>query len=175
MPESQKYMLTMKTTDLCDAHADTPQAGLRVVAPMFRSYGGRTAFYGRIATLKLFEDNQLVRDAVAQDGHGKVLAVDGGGSLRSALVGDVLAGKAAQNGWAGIVVYGAIRDSEDIAQLPIGVFALGTNPLRSPKKGEGSVNVPVTFGGVTFTPGEMVYADPDGVVVSRDNLVTVSA
>jgi regulator of ribonuclease activity A len=165
----------MHTTDLCDQFADQPDAALRVVMPMFTHFGGRRAFHGRIATLKLHEDNQLVREAVAEEGDGRVLVIDGGGSQRSALVGDVLAGKAAQNGWAGIVVFGMIRDSVALSQLPLGVMALGLNPLRSSKKGEGSKNIPVNFGNVTFTPGQWLYADEDGIIVAARNLVTLTA
>lgn len=155
------------TTDLCDAHEEAIGGDLRVVAPMFRSYGGRAAFCGPIATLKLFEDNSLVRKAVEQPGDGRVLVIDGGGSLRRALVGDQLAALGVKNGWSGIVVYGCIRDSRAIAQMDIGVFALATHPQKTVKRNVGEQDVPVTFGGVTFHPGEWLYADEDGVLVSR--------
>ena len=147
------------TTDLCDAHEDK----VRVVEPMFCSYGGRLSFFGRIATLKLFEDNSLVRKAVESAGDGRVLVIDGGGSLRRALVGDQLAAK---NGWAGIVVYGCIRDSRAISEMDIGVFALDTHPMKTLKRNVGEADISVAFGGVTFTPGEWIYADEDGVIVS---------
>lgn len=155
------------TTDLCDGHEEAIGGDLRIVAPMFRSYGGRAAFCGPIATLKLFEDNSLVRKAVEQPGEGRVLVIDGGGSLRRALVGDQLAALGVKNGWSGIVVYGCIRDSRAIAQMGIGVFALATHPQKTVKRNVGEQDVPVTFGGVTFHPGEWLYADEDGVLVSR--------
>lgn len=163
--------MTFKTPDLCDQHEAELSHSLRVVAPMFQRYGGRIAFSGQIVTLKLFEDNSLVRDVLGQPGQGKVLVVDGGGSLRCALVGDQLAILAKKNGWEGIVVYGCIRDSGDINQLDIGVRALNTHPQKSIKKGIGDKDSAVTFGGVTFNPGEYLYADEDGVLVSSQPLL----
>ena len=150
------------TTDLCDAHEDK----VRVVEPMFRSFGGRPAFNGRIATLKLFEDNSLVRKALESPGDSRVLVIDGGGSRRRALVGDQLAALGVKNGWAGVVVYGCIRDSRAIRAMDIGVFALDTHTMKTVKKNVGESDIPVSFGGVTFTPGEWLYADEDGVIVS---------
>jgi regulator of ribonuclease activity A len=150
----------MKTTDVCDAHADA-----QALAPILRSFGGTRAFSGRIATVKIHEDNTLVRAALSEPGDGRVLVVDGGGSTRCALVGDMLAALGRNNGWAGIVVYGCIRDSDVLATIPIGVHALGAHPKKSEKRGEGQRDVPVTFGGVTFRPNEWVCADDDGVVV----------
>lgn len=155
------------TTDLCDAN----EGRVRVCAPMFRSFGGRTSFHGQIATLKLFEDNSLVRSALETPGIGRVLVVDGGGSMRCALVGDQLALLGVKNGWAGVVVYGCIRDSKAISAMEIGVFALGTHPMKTVKKGVGDSDVPVSFGGITFTPGEYLYADEDGVIVSAQSLL----
>jgi len=158
--------MSFKTPDLLDENETLIQDGkLRVVAPMFQHYGARPAFSGQIVTLKLFEDNSLVRVALAEDGQGKVLVVDGGGSLRCALVGDQLAILAHKNAWEGIVVYGCIRDSGDINQINIGVRALNTHPLKSLKKGVGERDLAVTFGGVTFAPGAWLYADEDGVIV----------
>jgi len=154
------------TTDLCDAH----EGEVRVVAPMFRSYGGRRAFCGPIATLKIFEDNGLVRKALESPGNGRVLVIDGGGSLRCALVGDQLAELGVKNGWNGIVVYGCIRDSRAIAAMDIGLFALATHPQKTVKKNQGDIDVTVTFGGVAFVPGEWLYADEDGVIVSKAGL-----
>ncbi|MDD5249192.1 MAG: ribonuclease E activity regulator RraA [Rhodocyclaceae bacterium] len=154
------------TTDLCDAH----EGKVRVVAPMFRSYGGRQACCGPIATLKLYEDNGLVRKALESRGEGRVLVIDGGGSLRCALVGDQLAALGVKNGWNGIVVYGCIRDSRAIAGMDIGVFALATHPQKTVKKNEGDSEIAVTFGGVTFAPGEWLYADEDGIVVTSSPL-----
>lgn len=159
-------MTRFKTPDLCDQFERELGKSVRVVAPMFQRYGGRPAFCGEIVTLKLFEDNSLVREALGENGTGKVLVVDGGGSLRCALVGDQLAILAQGNGWEGIVVYGCIRDSGDIAAIDIGVRAIATHPQKSIKKGIGERNVAVTFGGVTFSPGNYLYADEDGILVS---------
>lgn len=160
-----------QTADLCDRNEAAVRAGtVRVVTPMFLSYGKRAEFNGRIATLKVFEDNSLVRSALETPGDGRVLVIDGGGSMRCALVGDQLAELAQRNGWAGIIVYGCIRDSKAIAQTNIGVFAIGTHPLKSIKKGVGEMDVPVSFGGISFNPGEYLYADSDGVVVSPSPL-----
>ncbi|HNA69367.1 MAG TPA: ribonuclease E activity regulator RraA [Rhodocyclaceae bacterium] len=159
--------MIFQTTDLCDAN----EGKVRVVAPMFRSFGGKTRFAGPISTLKVFEDNSLVRSALETAGAGRVLVVDGGGSMRCAMVGDQLAALGVKNGWAGIVVYGCIRDSGPIAGMDIGVFALGTHPQKSVKKGAGDQDIPVTFGGVTFVPGHWLYADEDGVIVADAPLV----
>ena len=159
--------MTFKTPDLCDEFEADLGKSVRVVAPMFQRYGGRTGFAGRIVTLKLFEDNSLVREAFAGDGKGKVLVVDGGGSLESALVGDLIAASAVENGWAGIIVHGAIRDRTAIGALPLGVKALGSNPRKSAKDGVGEVDVPVEIGGVVFRPGAYVWADADGILVER--------
>lgn len=159
--------MSFQTADLCDAH----EGKIRVVTPMFRSFGGHKAFYGRIKTLKVFEDNSLVRTCLESPGEGQVLVVDGGGSMRCALVGDQLALLGVKNGWAGVVVYGCIRDSRPIGEMDLGVFALGTHPMKSIKKGVGEQDIPVTFGGATFTPGEYLYADEDGVIVSETPLL----
>ena len=163
--------MSFKTPDLCDEFETELGKTVRVVAPMFLSYGGRRSFSGEIVTLKVFEDNSLVREAFAENGQGKVLVIDGGGSLRCALVGDQLAILAAKNAWAGVVVYGCIRDSGDINGIDIGVRALNTHPQKSIKKGVGDRNIAVTFGGVTFNPGEWLYADEDGVLVASKPLV----
>lgn len=158
--------MTFKTPDLCDEFEAELGTSVRVVAPMFQRYGGRASFSGQIVTLKVFEDNSLVREAFAESGAGKVLVIDGGGSLRCALVGDQLAILARKNGWAGVVVYGCIRDSGDIAGIDIGIRALNTHPQKSIKKGAGDRDIAVTFGGVTFNPGEYIYVDEDGILVS---------
>ncbi len=163
--------MLIQTADFLDANEAALKAGtLHVVAPMFQSYGGRAAFGGAISTLKLFEDNSLVRTALSQPGQGRVLVIDGGGSQRCALVGDQLAELAVKNGWVGIVVYGCIRDSRAIGGMALGVFALATHPLKSIKKNVGEADIPVTFGGVTFVPGHYLYADEDGVIVSQFSL-----
>lgn len=141
--------MSLATTDLSDAHPTAVQAA----DPIFRDYGGRRAFHGPITTLKLFEDNALVRSALETAGEGRVLVVDGGGSMRCALLGDQLAELAVRHAWAGVVVYGCIRDSEAIGQLALGVKALATHPLKSIKRGEGQRDLPVRFAGVTFRPG----------------------
>ena len=128
-------------------------------------YGGSAAFSGAISTIRCHEDNALVRAAVAEPGSGRVLVVDGGGSLRVALLGDLLAGIAVENGWAGIVIHGAVRDVAATRLLPIGIKALGVSPRRSSKTGAGEVDVPVEFGNVTFRPGAMLASDDDGIVV----------
>ena len=149
------------TPDLCDAHPD-----VAVVEPMFGNFGGHDSFGGEIVTVKCFEDNSVVKDLVAQDGTGKVMVVDGGGSLRRALLGDMLAEKAAQNGWQGIIIYGCVRDVDVLIQTALGIQALASHPMKTDKRGIGDLNVPVTFGGVTFRPGEFVYADNNGIIVS---------
>lgn len=165
-------MTTLLTTDLLDNHeALIQQEQLRIIAPMFQRYGGKTAFAGNVVTLKLFEDNSLVRTLLGESGVGKVLVVDGGGSLRCALLGDQLAELAVKNGWEGVVVYGCIRDSAAINALPLGVCALNTHPLKTVKKNIGERDVPVTFGGVTIKPGEWLCADEDGVIVSTTPLI----
>jgi regulator of ribonuclease activity A len=153
--------MLLRTADLCDTHEDK----VRVVEPMFSSFGGRSSFFGRIATVKLFEDNSLVRRVLETPGEGRVLVIDGGGSLRRALVGDQLALLAAEKGWAGVVVYGCIRDSRAIAAMDIGVLAVDTHPMKTAKRNVGEADIPVSFGGVTFAPGEWLYADEDGVIV----------
>jgi regulator of ribonuclease activity A len=157
------------TADLCDAHADA--ADFQVAEPGLRDYGRRRSFHGPIATVRAPEDNSLVRKALEEPGQGRVLVVDGAGSLRCALVGDQLAALAQKNGWAGVVVNGCIRDADEVARTWVGVKALGTNPLKSHKRGEGERDVELRFAGVRFRPGEHLYADPDGVVISAKPLL----
>ena len=165
-------MTSLLTTDLLDNNeALIQQQQLRVIAPMFQRYGDKHAFAGKIVTLKLFEDNSLVRAVLGEPGTGKVLVVDGGGSLRCALLGDQLAEIAVKNGWEGVIVYGCIRDSAVINTLPLGVRALNTHPLKTVKKNIGERDVPVTFGGITLKPGEWLCADEDGVIVSTTPLI----
>jgi len=159
--------MSFKTADLCDEYPDS----LQICEPGFASYGGKPRFFGQISTIKCFEDNSLVREAVAEPGEGRVLVVDAGGSKRCAMLGDMLAAKAAAEGWSGVLMYGLIRDSADIAQMDLGVKALGTCPLKSVKKGVGERDVVVQFGGVTFVPGEYLYADEDGIVCSSTALL----
>jgi regulator of ribonuclease activity A len=158
--------MNFKTTDLCDEHGDA----LRVMEPMFASFGGHTACSGPVRTLRVFEDNALVRATLTEPGNGAVLVVDGGGSLRCALLGDQLAQLAVDNGWSGVVVWGCIRDSAQVETMPVAVFALATHPRRPAKKGIGERDVPVTFGGHTLRPGDYLYADEDGIVVAAQRL-----
>ncbi len=154
------------TPDLCDEYPDLVQ----VVEPMFNNFGGKDNFGGQIVTVKCHEDNSKVKELVDTDGTGKVMVVDGGGSLRHALLGDMLAEKAVNNGWEGLVIYGCIRDVDVIMQTDLGVQALATNPLKTDKRGLGDVDVPVKFGGVSFKPGDYIYADNNGIVVSSEKL-----
>ena len=154
------------TADLCDDHGDAVQ----VAEPLFRDFGGRRAFAGPIRTVKTFEDNSLVRAALEEPGERHVLVIDGGASARCALVGDRLAQLAVDNDWAGIVVHGCIRDSAEIAQIALGLKAVGTSPRKSVKRGAGQRDVTLHFGGVEFRPGHYVYADSDGVIVSATSL-----
>jgi regulator of ribonuclease activity A len=150
------------TADLCDADGDR----VAVCAPILRGFGGRRAFAGPIRTLRVFEDNALVRAALEQPGEGAVLVVDGGGSLRCALVGGNLGVLAVDNGWAGIVVNGCVRDCDELAELPLGVLALASHPRRSAKgRFGGESGVVLEFGGIRWRPGAQLHADPDGVVV----------
>ena len=159
--------MDLKTTDLCDAHPDK----VTITEPIgFKDYGGKKVFNGKIQTIKCFEDNSFVRKALETDGTGKVLVVDGGGSMRCALLGDMLAELGVKNHWNGIVVYGCIRDSAAIALLNIGVKALSTIPLKSNKRNEGQENIAVKFAGATFTPGQFAYCDEDGIIISATEL-----
>lgn len=150
------------TADLCDTHGDK----VRVIALPWRDFGGRLSFFGPISTVLAFEDNSRVREAVAEPGQGRVLLIAGGGSLQRSMLGDLLAQKAVANGWAGVVIDGALRDSAVIATLDLGVKALGTCPRKTDKRDQGLRDVPVETAGVLVHPGEWLYADGDGVVVS---------
>ena len=154
------------TTDLSDKFEDA----VEVVEPLFSDFGGAESFAGVISTIKCFEDNTLVRTALEMAGEGRVLVVDGGGSLRCALLGDQLAALAVKNGWCGFLIYGCIRDSAAIAAMPIGVKALATHPRKSVKRNEGQRDIPVRFAGVTFTPGHHLFADRDGIIVAAKPL-----
>lgn len=149
------------TCDLCDAHPDRA----RVLPPGFLSLGGTRIFHGPVTTLATFEDNSRVRDAVSEPGRDRVLVVDGGGSLRRSLVGGDLAAKAAGNGWAGILVEGAVRDAHELEACEIGILARALIPIKTEKRGLGQRDVPVSIGGVIVSPGDWLYADRDGVVV----------
>lgn len=153
------------TCDLCDEHKADTSGAFRVLPPGFSSYGGRARFGGAVSTVKCFEDNSLVKAALDEPGQGRVLVVDGGGSMRRALVGGNLGAAAARNGWAGVVVYGCVRDSAELAACDVGIRALGLMPLPTDKRGEGQRDVPVLVAGVTLRPGDWLYADEDGIVV----------
>lgn len=158
--------MTFKTADLCDAFSDA----IAVLEPRFSNFGGISRFSGRAVTLKVFEDNSLVRAALEEPGEGRVLVVDGGSSYRCALLGDQLAQLAVANGWSGIVIDGCIRDSADIAELALGVQAIGTHPLKSVKRNAGQREIAIQMGGVQVRPGDWIYADDDGVIVSSKPL-----
>ena len=153
------------TPDLCDAYPE-----VAVVEPMFANFGGRDSFGGQIVTVKCFEDNSVVKAQVDQPGKGKVMVVDGGGSMRRAMLGDMLAAKAAENGWEGIIIYGCVRDVDVLAEIDLGVQALGSHPMKTEKRDIGDLNVEVSFGGVTFHPGDYVYADNNGIIVASHEL-----
>jgi len=162
--------MTFKTADLFDDFADRVQ----VCDPVFRDFGGRRRFWGTISTVKCFEDNSLVKAALAEPGEGRVLVVDAGGSLRCAMLGDLLAASAVENGWSGVLMFGCVRDSVDIAGMALGVKALAANPRKSEKRGEGQRDISVSFGGVCFRAGEHIYCDEDGILVSAEPLVSTN-
>ncbi|WP_433122549.1 ribonuclease E activity regulator RraA [Arthrobacter koreensis] len=151
------------TADLYDEHGEA----LASVSLQFQDLGGSTRFTGPVRTIRCHEDNGLVKSTLNSPGNGSVLVVDGGGSLNTALMGDMIAEAAVHNGWAGVVIHGPIRDRAAVAKLPLGVKALGSNPRKSAKDSVGEVDVPVEFGGVTFRPGAVLYADEDGILVER--------
>lgn len=163
--------IQISTPDLCDQYETDPQVELQVVAPLLSHYGATQAFCGEIGTVKCFEDNSLVAQQVKSAGLGRVLVVDGGASMRCSLLGDQLAAAALENGWAGIVINGCIRDVEIIAPMAIGVMAIASIPLKTVKAGKGSLDVPVSFAGADFSPGHYVYADQTGILVSNKNLL----
>ncbi|MED7925995.1 ribonuclease E activity regulator RraA [Nonomuraea sp. LP-02] len=155
--------MTISTADLYDERGDQ----LDSCHLQLRQYGGRRAFSGRIATVRCHEDNALLKSVLSEPGEGRVLVVDGGGSLRAALMGDVIAGIAVASGWAGVVINGAVRDVAALRDLDLGVKALGSNPRKSTKTGAGERDVPVTFGEAVFHPGAELFSDEDGILVTR--------
>ncbi|HYM36405.1 MAG TPA: ribonuclease E activity regulator RraA [Steroidobacteraceae bacterium] len=159
--------MNFKTADLCDDFS----AELQIVEPVFRHFGGHNSFAGPVATVKCFEDNSRVKEAVAEPGKHRVLIVDGGGSRRCALLGDLLAKQAADNGWAGVVVYGCVRDTAEMAEFNLGVLAIASTPLRSEKKGEGQRDIPVNLPGARVRPGDWIYVDEDGAIVATRQLI----
>ena len=154
-------MSSFSTTDLCDAH---PEIG--VLAPLFRDFGGQRSFDGPIETVRVVDDNVLVREALEESGAGRVLVIDGGGSLACALLGDQLAALAIANGWVGLIVHGCVRDVAALATMPVGVKAVAAHPRKSGKRGNGERGVAIDIGGRRLDPGDYVYADADGIVVS---------
>lgn len=156
-----------QTPDLCDKYPDQ----VRVAAPIFKHYGGITCFSGPIVTIKCFEDNSLVKHHASQPGEGKIMVVDGEGSQRRALLGDMIAQAAVKNGWQGIIIHGCVRDVDILAQLPFGVQALNAHPVKTEKRRLGSFNIPLSFAGVIFNPGDYVYADNNGILVTANALL----
>jgi len=154
------------TPDICDDFFSE----LQILEPLFNEYGGKEKFHGEIVTIKCFEDNSLVKQTLGTDGTGKVLVVDGGGSLRCALLGDMLGAMAADNGWQGVIINGCVRDVEILKSIDFGVRALNCHPLRSDKRNEGQLNVTIVFAGVEFTSGQYLYADENGIVVAPGQL-----
>ncbi|XP_068638367.1 putative 4-hydroxy-4-methyl-2-oxoglutarate aldolase 3 [Aristolochia californica] len=164
-------MAAMATAEVCDTNSTLVASGdLRALQPIFKIYGRARAFAGPIVTLKVFEDNVLVREQLESRGDGRVLVIDGGGSMRCALVGGNLGQLAQNKGWSGIVVNGCIRDVDEIDGCDIGVRALGSHPMKSNKKGVGEKHVPVSIGGTLILDGEWLYADGDGILVSETEL-----
>lgn len=156
----------LSTPDLCDAH----EGEVRVLEPIFNNYGGVKSFFGPAVTIKCHEDNSVVKELVSTPGNGQVIVMDGGGSMRRAILGDMLAEKAAQNGWAGLVINGCIRDVDEIGQTNLGVKALNVHPMKTDKRGIGDLNVAVQMAGQIIQPGEWIYADNNGVIVSAHEL-----
>ena len=163
--------ITFSTCDLCDDHKNDSDGHFRVLPPVFRDFGKRLKFAGPVSTVKCFEDNTLVKAAVDSPGLGRVLVVDGGASLRRALVGGNLGKAAARNGWAGVVVDGCVRDSAELAECDVGIRALALMPLPTEKRQEGQSDVAVQVQGVWVRPGDWLYADEDGIVVSSTPLI----
>ncbi len=158
------------TCDLCDTHKADDSGAFRVLPPVWRHFGARRAFHGPVSTVKCFEDNSLVKAAVESAGEGRVLVVDGGASLRRALLGGNLGAAAARNGWAGVVIDGCVRDVAELAACDVGICALAPMPLPTERRGEGQRDVAVRVQGVWVRPGDWLYADEDGIVVSAARL-----
>ncbi|WP_024297483.1 ribonuclease E activity regulator RraA [Methylomicrobium lacus] len=156
--------MTLATARLCDAYAQ--EAHFQIVEPLFKSYGAHPVFWGRISTLKAFEDNVQIKTVLQEKAEGRVLVVDGGGSHRCALIDFELASLAVDNGWQGLLIYGCVRDTARLAELPIGIRALHAHPLQSHQRNQGDHDLPITFAGVNFKKDHFLYADHDGIVVS---------
>ena len=158
--------MTYSVPDICDEFIEE----ITVLEPLFANYGAKLKFSGEIVTIKCFEDNSLVRDAVGTPGGGRVLVVDGGASLRHALLGDLLAARAVENSWQGLLINGCVRDVEVLANMDLGVRALNSHPVKTEKRGEGQRDVPVFFAGAQIHPGQYLYADTNGIVVAKRDL-----
>jgi regulator of ribonuclease activity A len=158
--------MTHSVPDICDEFIDE----VSVLDPLFSDFGARRKFSGAIVTVKCFEDNSRVRELVQSEGRGRVIVVDGGGSLRRALLGDLLAARAAKNGWQGLLINGCVRDVEILETIDLGVKALNCHPVKTDKRGEGQVDVEVTFAGATIWPGDYLYADANGIAIARRDL-----
>lgn len=160
----------------CDLLDDHPEKNLQVISPSidgkyFKSYGARKQFSGQVVTVKCFEDNSRVKELLATDGAGKVLVVDGGASMRCALMGDMIAESAVQQQWNGVIIYGCVRDVDAIAGLDLGVHALASIPRKSKRQGIGEINLTLAFGDVTIDSGDYIYADNNGIVISKEKLI----
>ena len=160
----------------CDLLDDHTEHDFQVVSPsidgkFFKSYGAIKSFGGQVVTVKCFEDNSRVKELLATDGQGKVLVVDGGASMRCALMGDMIAESAVNNHWSGVIIYGCVRDVDAIAELNLGVHALAAIPQKSNRKGLGEVDISLSFGGVTVQSGDYVYADNNGIIIAKEKLV----
>lgn len=159
----------------CDVLDDHPEKDIQVMMPSidgksFKSYGAVKSFAGEVVTVKCFEDNSRVKELLATDGTDKVLVVDGGASMRCALMGDMIAESAVKNHWNGVIIYGCVRDVDAIAELQLGVHALAAIPLKSNRKGAGEIDLVLKFGGVTIQSGDYIYADNNGIIVSKEKL-----
>jgi regulator of ribonuclease activity A len=159
-------IMVLSVPDLCDEYFDR----LQVCEPLFRDFGGKTRFCGEITTIKCFEDNSLVKQLVGTPGNGRVIVVDGGASTRRALLGDLLAAEAAENGWQGLLIYGCVRDVEILRTIDLGVKAMNSIPVKTDKRGEGQQDVPLAFASVRAAPGNWLYADENGVVIADGDL-----
>jgi regulator of ribonuclease activity A len=156
------------TSALCDVYLDQ----VDVVEPMFSNFGGSASFAGQVTTIKCFEDNGLIRSALEQEGQGRVLLIDGGGSLRRALIDAELATIAEENEWEGIIVYGSVREVDELEDMNVGIQALASIPVGASQTNVGEVDVPVNFGGVSFLPEDYIYADNTGIILSQEPLDT---
>ena len=159
------------TCDLLDDHPDTQVMSPSIDGKSFKNFGGKSAFGGEVVTVKCYEDNSRVKELLATDGQGKVLVVDGGASMRCALMGDLIGESAVKNQWAGVIIYGCVRDVDALAQLDLGVQALAAIPQKSNRKGAGETGLDLSFGGVAIAQGNFVYADNNGILVSNQSLI----